>query len=136
MEQKFIAWNKKENQMSKPFTLFELCDGRIGEVWNSPKLSFSIQDCIIRQFIGLTDKNGREIYEGDIVHKDKRGWAWYVVYGYFGDAKFYVCNGINSGREIEDEDNTWIAHITDSEKFELEVIGNIYEDEAKYSNVG
>ncbi len=127
-EIKFRAWNRKEKEMSKPFTLHDIGDGRIRDVWSSPRFSFPISDCTILQFTGLKDKNDKEIYEGNIVNIDKQGIAWYVVYGYFGDAKFYVCNGINSGREIEDEDNSWVAFITEKEKFELAVIGNIYED--------
>lgn len=123
---------------------FRFWDKEKGEFWDQPKdlqhfvfsYGHNYSDAGERearivfagQYIGIEDKNGKEIYEGDVVYIDEDGIAWYVVYGYFGDAKFYVCNGINSGREIEDEQNVWIAQITSKEKFELEVIGNIYEN--------
>lgn len=83
------------------------------------------------QFIGQEDPNGKEIYEGDIIYKDKDGRAWFVCYGYFGDSKYYVCNGINSGREIRKDItkyDTCFASRTQKEEFELNVIGNIYEN--------
>ena len=86
----------------------------------------NLRQCEIMQFTGLTDKNGKEIYEGDIVHVDSRGNPWVIEYGSFGDAAYYACNQINSCRQLDSGQYSAEFTIVD-EPVECEIIGNIYE---------
>jgi YopX protein len=56
---KFRAWDNVD-YMSNPFTLQDIQEG---------KIQFT-SDCKVMQFTGLLDKNGKEIYEGDLISYD------------------------------------------------------------------
>ena len=81
----------------------------------------------VGQFTGLTDKNGRKIFEGDIIHLEYSQ----VFFGgmYFGEYTAevsykegcFITDGINNGDEIE-------TPLSGFDNDEVEIIGNIHDN--------
>ena len=120
-EIKFRAWNGEE-----------MCNGWLLSLSMSGQLTFDSGECgekvidwPIMQFTGLLDKNGKEIYEGDIIEivaladdHHQRGATNNVVVRYFAGNPSLCFAENESGVPI------FPFNVT----HELEVIGNIYED--------
>lgn len=88
--------------------------------------SYNVEPETVGQSTGLSDHNGRDIYEGDIITVkgdyprvvlwDKMSWALMPT-GYYHDEDFWVMNLQHPGLD-------WWEEFAD----EFEIIGNIYEN--------
>lgn len=65
-EIKFRVWDKKKKKFLKPTNRIKITLD--GQVTQAGKWAYAVdKKCIIQQFTGLEDKDGQDIYEGDIV---------------------------------------------------------------------
>ena len=137
---KFRAWDKKEKLFVDAAGLAISAFGEPMEFGNGD-CHFNMDDLVVMQFTGLLDKNGKEIYEGDIIKRWRSAW--------YGDTGTVLEDTIEenkdtkmSGRRrffpVEWREETtgfypftecstacWDGEIIPNK--EVEVIGNIYE---------
>lgn len=106
-EIKFRAWDKKQNKMREDIQIF------YGSFWDILK----DKSWVVMQFTGLTDKNGKEIYEGDILDNVYNKWK-----------VFWVDNIASFRLEKQGVENTTISMYQPEIISDCEIVGNIYEN--------
>lgn len=119
-EIKFRAW-KKENSPEMIHTVSSID-------WANKEISFryrlnswtfrddkeSLDNIILMQYTGLKDKNGVEVYEGDVVEADIAGIDTYKI--------VFVKGRFTMQSIIGGKDSLWLLNE------ECEIKGNIYEN--------
>ena len=121
-EIKFRAWLKEERKMVNVETLFiginRLCFGNS----KTEYLFFrDFEEVELMQYTELTDKNGKEIYEGDIVLVKPGGIStWYKTVVEFKEGAL-IASLING-------ENHFYIFNPGFDSNDFEVIGNIYEN--------
>ena len=124
---RFRAWLKKEQKMDNEIDHISWLEDELYCIGDGITYMVSAEDLVLMQSTGLRDKNGKEIFEGDIVRTtrflgraDEIGGFYEYEKDYLGVVK--VLEGswvIDTG---SDAVNLW------SEIDENEVLGNIYEN--------
>lgn len=121
-EIKFRAWNKEKRNMFNIARL-DIADGTCYDHLFSRNIYDFWNECILMQYTGLKDINGKEIYEGDIVKIPNDE----TLYGYNAGEKYQVYFAYGGFRLKPKYDKNAKGFWLEDDN-ELEVIGNIYEN--------
>lgn len=126
-EYKFRVWDTENKEMLKVQELdFEdtFYGGRLSIRTDQYNDYFDIEDMILMQYTGLKDKNGKEIYEGDIIFDSFYERKAKVV---FLEGAFWL-DYIEDFKEYETIHKRYQLLANYDNKSVLEVIGNIYDN--------
>lgn len=133
-EIKFRVWDWKEKKYSDDEVLIDAISGvphiRM-IIKNKPVLAFT-SNYVLEQYTGLKDKNGVEIYEGDIIKGDAWRKESVVVFGKIGyDGQQNGLTGFAlKCNECDYGDMFYELQYNQNYK-EFEVIGNIHKGETE-----
>lgn len=112
----FFEWLKQ------PYIVANITD-------SSAKTNYEVIPETIGQYTGLTDKNGKKIFEGDVVatkYKLGRG-GYYVFEVYYNENLCQFALTINSGSYTKNKQYDWLQ-LTELKANKIEVIGNIHDN--------
>ena len=113
---KFRAWDKTTSKLHVVNGIY--CDNKKIHYIDDNRVRFvGFDNVIIMQSTGLKDKNGKEIFEGDIVKMAKDVYSeptYYEIVRHCGGA--YRLESKQHGCEL------WLRHT------DCEVVGNVYEN--------
>jgi uncharacterized phage protein (TIGR01671 family) len=113
---KLRAWHKPMQRMSEVLAIsYERQKVKIRHLRGTTHMTVTFDDVVIMQSTGLFDKNGNEIFEGDIVHAYSEGARLIGVIEYFDNA---YC--------IKDKNGIYNALWINAEHYE--VVGSIWDD--------
>ena len=119
---KFRAWGFPIGKTSGEKEMF-FVDSYYWEEWGCS--GYNLEECmkdddVLMQYTGLKDKNGKEIYEGDILNRITKG---------YGNERIIVKYGQDCvNAEGDSEDQAYGYNVSQYFALDSEVIGNIYQN--------
>lgn len=118
MKLKFRAWLKKEQKMDNYIDHISWLEDELYCIGDGITYMVSAEDLVLMQSTGLVDRDGRIIFEGDIVKMSKDVYSeptYYEVVRHRGGA--YRLESNQHGCEL------WLRYA------DCEVVGNVYENQ-------
>lgn len=117
MKLKFRAWLKKEQKMDNYIDHISWLEDELYCIGDGITYMVSAEDLELMQSTAMVDRDGRIIFEGDIVKMSKDVYSeptYYEVVRHYGGA--YRLESKQHGCEL------WLRHT------DCEVVGNVYEN--------
>lgn len=130
-EIKFRAWDKENKEMLDIEDLhWDDCIRDFSIRTTMYRDYFDIKDMILMQYTGLKDKNGKEIYEGDIVKINAHSYDFGFEKDRIGEIRF-LGGAFGFYKQLSEKEylfNELSIEFAYGELEYYEVVGNIYEN--------
>lgn len=144
MKLKFRAWLKKRQEMDNEIDHISWLEDELYCIGDGITYMVSAEDLVLMQSTGLVDKNGKEIFEGDIL-KFNDEWNEYCHEGYVDGSvegvnyvevvKGEACFEFGKTRYPEsslfiymEDEHLSFAELVKDKDFGFEIVGNVYEN--------
>lgn len=116
---RYRAWLKEDKEMIDVEEI-HLENGELDFIGDAITWMCKSDDCVLMQSTGLTDKNGKEIFEGDVLKVTNLS-SWLEVASFNEDKAMFVSK--ETKRKVEE---TPLYDLFNTDIFEVEIIGNIH----------
>ena len=119
---KFRAWLKKEQKMDNEIDHISWLEDELYCIGDGITYMVLAEDLVLMQSTGLKDKNGKEIFEGDILGiETDEGILNVNIFWDDKHALFMFESEIHNEKEL-------LAELVEDNTYPFEIIGNIYEN--------
>lgn len=119
-EIKFRIWCMTKKEWEKDLWWLG-CEGNLYTPYRNQLKTLRKEHHILEQYTGLKDKNGVEIYEGDVI-------KYYQPYAKRTDTHIVKWDEIQACFGMFEKDNKWCKESDWIKIQEIEIIGNIHEN--------
>ena len=100
----------------------DLCGGEVKHFIVSCPCAWEVVPATVGQYTGLKDKNGKEIYEGDILEHNGK-----IVGHVIGGVRYY-CYDVIYKQPAPEKDWSLYGVVVNDYRGDVEVIGNIHDN--------
>ena len=123
MSPKFRAWDKKLKKMFE-VSFIDFDTKLIGLNIDLEIIIFDFDDVNLMQSTGLHDKNGKEVFEGDVIAIEVDDTGTPINARVFQNSKI----GVLMFHVFEDNEDVPMVELLEDNSVAFEIIGNIYEN--------
>ena len=106
-------------------------DGKVARIiiWNNIGYDeYPVDPATIGQYTGVVDKNGKQVYEGDIIgYTDTGETSVFGVVKWYHEGNFYI-NSDSYCNYTSDNDCANVGYMLNRATTKLQVMGNIYDN--------
>ena len=126
---KYRAWLKQYNVMVDDVSDLTFFEGNLKFIGRRTvggvSFQYSVEEIELMQSTGVLDKDGQEIFEGDILKVANNDSSWFEVVKYDHDKAMFISKEVNLKYEVPEIP---LYDLFSPYPFKVEVIGNIYEN--------